>query len=56
MKTKISLQCLCLLVFYDILYWEGSEMGGSDGDELVAWGITYGCVDINVMLLTGYIE
>ncbi len=45
MKTKISLQCPSLLVFYsflkqDILYREGSEMGGPDGDEIFACDLT----------------
>ncbi len=41
MKTKISLQCPSLLVFYsflNILYRERSEMGGPDGDEVFACG------------------
>ncbi len=47
MKTKISLQCPFLLIFYsflkqglDILYREGSEMGGPDQDEMFACGRT----------------
>ncbi len=40
MKTKISLQCHSLLVFYSfirhILYWDGSEIGGPDVDKIIA--------------------
>ncbi len=40
MKPKISIQCPSLLVFYSflkyILYREGSQMGGPDGDGMFA--------------------
>ncbi len=44
MKTKISLQYPYLLIFYsflkqDILYREGNEMGGPDGDKMFACGV-----------------
>ncbi len=40
MKTKISLQCpsLCLSSTLDILYREGSEIGGPNGDEMFNCG------------------
>ncbi len=55
MKIKISLQCpglsACLVVFLkkDILYREGSEMGGPDGDEMFACVLMwYGYIYVHV--------